>query len=215
MPSQQPKKSKCLYCGSPSYGVGCPYSSHRKHVHVDDSKKCVYCGSSSFGVGCPYNPFSRLHVHGVDYNNALKESLHRSFTAGIFLNRLMQPISECQAYKFGIVNDEGKKLRDPVNDEEKASYNPLDAHIFRLKRLIGEDTLALLHSNVIMNMLSEQREEKFDSNKYELEISAQNKVNNLINDFKSVIEESTQSGIPMSIVENMIIRAILDINEKN
>jgi hypothetical protein len=30
--------AKCKYCGSSSYGSGCPHSPTRKHEHTDDKK---------------------------------------------------------------------------------------------------------------------------------------------------------------------------------
>ncbi|MDR2095392.1 MAG: hypothetical protein LBP76_07720 [Treponema sp.] len=56
--------SRCRFCGSQSYGSGCPYNVNgRYHVHIGDEQSCVYCGSSSYGSGCPYSP-SRKHIHG-------------------------------------------------------------------------------------------------------------------------------------------------------
>ncbi|MBP5544033.1 MAG: hypothetical protein ILM98_08155 [Kiritimatiellae bacterium] len=49
----------CEFCGSSSYGSGCPYSPYGKHKHGGDGAKCVWCGSSSYGSGCPYSPASR------------------------------------------------------------------------------------------------------------------------------------------------------------
>ena len=48
--------SQCRYCGSTSYGFGCPHSPTKKHEHRDDEKHCEYCGSSSYGFGCPHSP---------------------------------------------------------------------------------------------------------------------------------------------------------------
>jgi hypothetical protein len=59
------KKSKCMYCGSENYGVGCMYSPNKYHVHVDDPKKCIYCGSTGYGVGCIYAS-NKYHIHGMD-----------------------------------------------------------------------------------------------------------------------------------------------------
>lgn len=46
----------CKWCGSSSYGSGCPYSPDAKHKHTSNAKKCRWCGSKSHASGCPYSP---------------------------------------------------------------------------------------------------------------------------------------------------------------
>ena len=48
--------SQCRYCGSTSYGFGCPHSPTKKHRHGIGANKCIWCGSSSTGFGCPHSP---------------------------------------------------------------------------------------------------------------------------------------------------------------
>jgi len=55
--------SKCVNCGAPSYGPGCPKSTNGLHQHNHDEKRCIYCGSTSYGNGCLQTP-TRVHVHG-------------------------------------------------------------------------------------------------------------------------------------------------------
>lgn len=42
--------TKCRFCGSSSYGSGCPYSPGGRHKHGGDGTKCVWCGSGSCGI---------------------------------------------------------------------------------------------------------------------------------------------------------------------
>lgn len=57
--------TKCRFCGSSSYGSGCPYSPYGKHQHRGVGAACEFCGSTSYGSGCPYSPGVR-HKHGGD-----------------------------------------------------------------------------------------------------------------------------------------------------
>ena len=59
--------TKCKYCGSSSFGSGCPHSPTKKHEHSGDEKKCEYCNSSSYGSGCPHSP-TKKHRHGSGAN---------------------------------------------------------------------------------------------------------------------------------------------------
>lgn len=55
----------------------------------------------------------------------------------IILKKLLLPVQKTEAYTLGIVDNQGRKLRDPENPEEKYVYTTLDNLIFRLKRELG------------------------------------------------------------------------------
>lgn len=55
--------SHCQYCGSTSYGLSCPISPNKLHVHMDGTG-CPYCGSTSKGNTCPLSPDPQ-HRHGL------------------------------------------------------------------------------------------------------------------------------------------------------
>jgi len=84
-------QSKCIYCNSPNYGIGCPYGPKGKHVHINNGGKCIWCGSSNIGLGCPINPFSKHHVRGLDFNAMIRETTENGITMGYLLNRLQTP----------------------------------------------------------------------------------------------------------------------------
>ena len=75
--------SRCLYCNSTSYGKGCRFAPKGVHFHPQDPKKCSYCGSTSYGKGCKLNPFSDIHLHGIDYNKMFNESMKNETGIGI------------------------------------------------------------------------------------------------------------------------------------
>ena len=205
------KQSSCVYCNQHVYGKGCPYSPSKVHMHVNDPRKCIYCGQVAYGCGCPYNPFGKQHIHGVEYNLMMKESLYKSFTAGIFLTRLQQPIVESDAYKLKLVDEEGRRLKIPETLEERNAFTPLDAYIFRLRRLVGESNFSLLNSSVVLSILSEPLEEEvFDSTKYENEVRIQQRVEHVIEDYKSILLDAQKNGIRSEVVENMFIEKVLE-----
>lgn len=204
--------SKCMYCGNESYGTGCPYSPHKYHVHVDDSKRCIYCSSTLFGTGCPYNPFNKRHVHGTEYNQMIKDSIHKNITAGLLISKLTEPFNESLAFKYGIINENGVKIKEPETLEEKAAYNPTTQMIFKLKRLISEDVLELFNSTVWIQILSEQNQE-FNPKLYEIELEQKNKIQRVAQDLKSIIIDGVERGINLSTLETYIIEAFLHDNK--
>jgi len=71
----------------------------------------------------------------------------------IFLKKLMTPIVKTEAYKIGIVDELGKKIKSPETKEEKNSYTLLDKTIFKLKRLLGA-RLTQLHAFLYLQTLN-------------------------------------------------------------
>ena len=207
------QQSRCMYCNTTSYGTGCPYSPHKKHVHVVDGQKCIYCGSSSLGTGCPYNPFSKLHIRGAEYNMMRKESIHHSVMTGMFLMRLTESITEMSAYKLGLIDDEGRKIRECVTEEEKASLTPLDMHVLKIRRLMGEHVIDLFKSNALLEMATEQTEEKFDANKYQREVKLISQIDHAVSILDDIFSEATEKGFSKERIENLVIESILKLHE--
>lgn len=209
MTQQNKQVTRCMFCNSTSYGKGCPYSPHKRHVHITDGHKCIYCGSINVGSGCPYNPFNHIHVKGVEYNMMAKESIHRSVTAGLFLARLIQPIPDMPAFKMGLIDENGCKLKECVSDEEKAALTPTDMYILKIRRLIGEHVIDLFGSSVLLEINSKQQKPTFDANKYQDEVVLTCDINNAVDNLKDIFNESIEKGFSREYIENLIIQSIL------
>jgi len=205
------RHSSCVYCNQQTYGTGCPYSPHRVHVHIDDPKRCIYCGQQLFGQGCPYNPTSRIHVHGVEFNQMIKESIEKTLTTQLFIQRLTEPINESGAFKLGLIDEQGRRLKLPESPKEKKALTPLDVYIFRIKRMMGEDKLALLNSSLVLETLGKNRDTKFDQKLYESQSKVRVQIQNLVQDYKNIIFEATQNGVTFSQIEDMFVEEICEI----
>ena len=64
-----------------------------------------------------------------------------------FLKLLVTRFEDTNAYKLGLIDDAGKKLRKPDTTQEKSAYNAFHRIVFNLKKLIakvpgGKSTLA-------------------------------------------------------------------------
>ena len=53
------------------------------------------------------------------------------------LKMLTTPIPDTAAFRLGIVDRDGKKIRDPKTEKERESYDMLNRLVFRLKRIIN------------------------------------------------------------------------------
>ena len=198
-----------MFCNSPSYGVGCPYSPHKKHVHIANADRCIYCGSPSLGSGCPYNPFSKLHVRGAEYNMMAKESIYQSMMTGLFLSRLVQPICEMPAYKMGLIDEEGRRERECITEEEKSALTPLDIHILKIRRLVEEPVIDLFRSQVLLEMVSKKSDDKFNAEKYQREISITSQIDHVVDSLKNIFTEAVECGLCREHIENLVIQSII------
>ena len=207
----KPTSSTCIYCGSRAYGPGCPYSPHGRHVHAPFEKKCIYCGSSNTGPGCPYNPAKRkIHVHGVDYNSMIKDSVQNSIISTFLIQKLNEPITESQAYKLGIVNEHGKKIKDPETLEELNSYTLWDEYVFNIKQVVKEQ-LPLINNQIYLNnqKIHEEFNKEEYTKKYVLENSLKESFKQITDNFSSCINDALQKGLTIKEIEKILFEIII------
>ena len=130
------KKTKCVFCGSSSYGRNCPWSNFadKLHLHTGDPTMCSFCGSKTLvGPGCPFSPTGRHMASANFYTGMATES----FITAYMMNILSTPIYETQAFKLGLVDASGSVVKEPNTLEERAAYTPIDAYLFKLKKMLG------------------------------------------------------------------------------
>lgn len=66
-------------------------------------------------------------LRGADFLYALR-----------FLRLLTMPWEKTEAYKQGIIDDEGNKLKKPETSKEKGAYNTFHKLVFNIRRLLGK-----------------------------------------------------------------------------
>jgi len=202
------KKSKCMYCNSTNYGTGCPFSPNKIHVHVDDVSKCIYCGSKNFGSGCPFSR-NKIHVHGIEYNSMLKDSIQNSIIVGHLISRLSMPLNETPAFKLGIINENYDITRFPITDEEKLAYTPIDAYIFKLKRLLGSK-MDIINNDIIFeklknepkneNLLNEQKVKQFEN-----QLKIKDRLKRCLLEIYDIFDDGYQSGLDITTLERILL----------
>lgn len=98
----------------------------------------------------------------------LNETVGDTLISYIILKKLVKPFEEWDAYKYGIIDADGKKIRSPKNSIERASWTSLDRMIANIKKLLikvlGKSKLAsyftaayLLKDNVAVILNSNQQ----------------------------------------------------------
>lgn len=95
----------------------------------------------------------------VDEKIILREG--RWIDAAILLvltKRLLTPLNKTDAYKLGLIDKKGKKIKDPVTPKEKDAFSMLNRLIIKIKRLLGTVGIAALGAFLVF--LKEENESK-------------------------------------------------------
>jgi len=188
--------SRCMYCNSTSYGKGCKYAPKGIHFHPDDPKKCSYCGSTSYGRGCRMNPFSDIHLHGVDYNKMFNESFKNRF----LLSVLNKEYKDFEAYKLGIINENGDKIKEPVTEQEQAAYSPETKTVLKIKKYLGPK-LDLINQTAILESASKLNYNKDNHKKV---LHYEQKINDIIAELHKTTEEALKEGLSIEQVQALL-----------
>jgi hypothetical protein len=186
--------SRCMYCNSTSYGKGCKYGPGGVHFHPSDAKKCSYCGSTSFGKGCKLNPFDDLHLHGINFNSMFKESLKNSF----IIEQLNKKITDYEAYKLGIIDENGNKIKNPVTEAEQNAYSPTTKTFLKIKKYLGSKW-DLIHNMVVLESDSRIEYKKENHQKF---LQYETKIQNLLSQLHELSNEALKNGLSMEQVES-------------
>lgn len=104
------------------------------------------------------------------------------------LRLLSQDIEETDAYKYGIVDKDGKKIKDPDGSREKDSYTILNRFVFKLKRALmkspDKNARRLLTVAAALSILKEQN----------IDDLSEDEIDSLINVYET-FEEVKQQAI--------------------
>lgn len=195
------KQSRCMYCGSTNRGKGCRYGPHGVHFHPDDSAKCAYCGSSNYGKGCRINPINDLHVHGINYNSMFKENIQSFLNNKVLIKELKKPFVEFDAFKLGIIDEHGKKIRQPITLQEKQSFDPFLKTIIKLKKFLGSKIDLLIASD---NLTESTNLMKFDVKNHSLILAYKDQIQENIKNIYSILEQAKSSGLTTEEVLSLI-----------
>ena len=186
--------SRCTYCNSTSYGKGCRYAPKGVHFHPNDPKKCSYCGSTNFGKGCKLNPFDDLHLHGINYNSMFKESLKNIF----IIEQLNKDFKDYEAFKLGIINENGDKIKEPLTEEEKNSYSSVTKTLLKIKKHLGSKW-DLIHNTIVLENESKIDYKKENHQKF---LQYETKMKDLLTQIHQLTNEALGSGLSMEQVES-------------
>lgn len=200
------KKSVCSMCNSHSYGTGCIYNARGLHLHLDDPTKCGWCGSNSImGTGCIYSPTG---LHGVGAN-LYTSMVSECFITSYLIKKLKTPFNETNAFRCGIISEDGNLLKKPTTIEEKKAFTFLDSFTFKLKRYLG-DKINLIKESIYLEASKKVIEEKVSVEDFEKELNLKKKLRIISNEFHDIISDAEVNNIPSTIIEKSIIECFVN-----
>ena len=205
------QESKCMYCGSASYGGGCIFSAKHIHVHVDDPSKCIYCGSSGYGSGCIFNPFNHMHVHGMDVGQDIRESARKTVEICYIADRLFEKIQDNEAYKLKLIDASGNIIRTPTSVYEQRLISPLSMLVHKLKTYFVNTSTIVLES---LKLISSSKRYKEDIEEYKNKLKFESELKHIVTELRNTIKAGCRD-LSIESIENSIETVILDsFNEK-
>jgi hypothetical protein len=188
--------SRCMYCNSTSYGKGCKFAPKGVHFHPDNSKKCSYCGSTSYGKGCKLNPFGDIHLHGIDFNKMFNESLKNKF----LLNMLNKEFKDFEAYKLGVINEKGDKIKNPITEQELLAYSPETKTILKVKKYLGSK-LDLINQTAL---LENSNNLNYNKNNHKKLLQYEEKFNNIFAELHQTASDALKEGLSVEQVQKLL-----------
>jgi len=146
-----------------------------------------------------------MHVHGIEYNQMVNDSVKDSIIVGYLMNKLEVPLIKTPAYKLGLIDESGNKIKNPKTPEELAALSLLDQYIIDIKQTLGSK-LDMINSSMYLNVEQTISLEDY-SVIYEKELAVGKKIKLLINELKQITAESYQVGLNTATIEKLILQS--------
>lgn len=142
------------------------------------------------------NPFSDIHLHGIDYNKMFNESFKNRF----MLRELNKKFTDFEAYKLGIINENGDRIKEPITEQEKAAYSPETKTILKIKKYLGSK-LDLINQTAILENAS-----KLDYNKenHIKVLEYEEKFNELFAQLHETTDNAIKDGLTLEQVQALL-----------
>lgn len=190
------KVSRCVFCGSTAYGKGCRYGPKGHHFHPDDATKCSWCGSTSYGKGCRQNPNGTEHVHGINYNTMLNDSINKHF----LVRELNKPFTEYPAYKLKLIDENGNIIKQPITEQEIASLTPTVKTIIKIKKYLGSK-LDIINNSIVFENAAKIN---YSKEKYSKIIELEEKISEIYSELHKTVAQAHTEGISLEEINAIL-----------
>jgi hypothetical protein len=124
------------------------------------------------------------------------EALNNRF----LLRKLNKNYKEFEAYKLGIINNNGDKIKEPITEQEKAAYSPETKTILKLKKYLGSK-LDLINQTAILESACKLNYNKENHVKV---LEFEQKINTIIAELHKTTDEALKNGLSLEQVQALL-----------
>ena len=124
------------------------------------------------------------------------ESIKNKF----LLSTLNKDYKEFEAYKLGIINSNGDKIKEPVTEQEQAAYSPETKTILKVKKYLGSK-LDLINQTAILESASKLN---YNKENHKTVLHYEEKINNIIAELYETAEEALKEGLSIEQVQALL-----------
>lgn len=128
--------------------------------------------------------------------------LSETFLMAYVISMLTKPITEMNAYKHELINEDGRILKKPETIAEKNSLTPIDNYVLNMKKLLGNKLDLLNNGLYLEKIISANKVESVDY-RDELELKKELKIS--IKRFMESLDLAKHKNIPTTLVEKLIL----------
>lgn len=154
-------------------------------------------------------------------NFLLTESLAGTLSVYLILKKLMQDFDQWDAYRLGLIDKDGNRLKYPVNSKEREAWDILTRFTWNIKKIatkfIGKSKFAsyftaayLLKDSLNLFYIQHNLDRLNESLLSDMSYAKQNEINNILKLLPPINESINDSNIELMmykylhIIENMV-----------
>jgi hypothetical protein len=130
------------------------------------------------------------------FNEKLQNSLHNQF----ILNELNKNFVDFEAYKLGIIDADGNKIKEPITEQEISSYSPVVKTLLKVKKYLGSK-LDLINQTAI---LESETKLKYNKENHLAVLKYEEKINDVISQLHEVTSNALSEGLTVEQIEAML-----------
>jgi flagellar biosynthesis/type III secretory pathway chaperone len=116
------------------------------------------------------------------------------------LKNLKKEFKDFQAYKIGIINEKGDKIKEPVTEQEKAAYSPETKTILKIKKYLGAKLDLIEHTRLLENTSKLH----YDKENHKKLLQFEDKFTNILAQLDKITCEALVEGVTMEQVQAML-----------
>jgi hypothetical protein len=129
-----------------------------------------------------------------------KETLQKSMHKHFLLNELNKKIENFVAYKLGIIDNNGNKIKEPITEEEKAAYSPVTKTILKIKKYLGPK-LDLINQTAL---LESSNKLNYNKDNHKQILMYEEKINDIFKLLHEVTDNALRDGLTLEQIETLI-----------